>query len=497
MKQWIAVLLTLTLLLTPMTAAAQTESDTPPVENDLATTPVIMGDVSRNGNIGAEDALRVLKSCVGKISFDPHDHYNDAPGAGIAADVDGDGHINAADALQILQKVVGKIDRFPVDAALYGQDLTLTTLNADLYTTEPYASFIDKLEQQYGMTLTVLPLPDDLEAKFSAGTLVGDVIETPNWYARDLGRAGYLVNLADQRLQLLANSLTASTGVGKYKYGVGFQIAEGSIRGIFYNKDRLKQVAPDYDLNTMYTQGKWDLSAFRQLAALATQDTDADGKNDVYGITANSHLIEMALEANGGMTKEKNGRMVERLSENADLIATLKEIHNTDKSWLYKADVFQCIDQFNNENALMFATYLAFGKDYVLGETDFEVGFIPMPKTDGSLYQFTSSIGVVFAVPKGKEDKAAAAVALAVQLHMLDFCTTAALQEEYPALGLDQDSVQWAVQLQNVDRVDPAFHVLNLFDGLTSAVVTNTPVETKWATTAQKQLDDYYAPFYE
>ncbi len=512
MKQWIAVLLTLTLLLTPMTAAAQTESNTPPVENDLATTPVIMGDVSRDGNIGADDALRVLQSCVGKIiSFDPHDRYNDAPGAGIAADVDGDGDIRAADALQILQKVVGKIDRFPVDAGLYGQDLTLKTPFADRYNAEPYASFIDKLEQQYGMTLTIVPQGDTVQSDLQSRQETADVLELNYAFARNMGREGYLVNLQRLPNQLGDQPLTRSTGFNRHIYGVGFESRESGMQGIFYNKTLLNQVAPDYELNALYTAGKWDFATLKKLSALATKDTDEDGKSDVYGITANAQLIEMALVAGDGLSRLEynNEAGVEKpavyVEENISAqletapYLTLQEMMKTDKSWLYKADTAQCIKAFNEGKALLFAGYVSYS-DQILGNTDFEVGFIPMVKAENGRYQTTAAIGAVFSVPKGKEDKASAAIALATQLQLMNPYVKQQVKQQYLQKGLDETSAQHVADLQNQGTLDYSVGVVSLVELASApvpAMVTDEDPIQRIVRQFQTELDDYYEPFYD
>ena len=69
---------------------------------------VMFGDVDGDGAVSASDALEVLKSVVGKVTFTDDQK--------LAADVTGDGKADAADALDILKKVVGKIDKFAVEA---------------------------------------------------------------------------------------------------------------------------------------------------------------------------------------------------------------------------------------------------------------------------------------------------------------------------------------------------------------------------------------------
>ncbi len=74
---------------------------------DVPGPAVKYGDVNGDGKDDAADALDVLKSVVGKVSFNA-DQFK-------AADTDGDGKADAADALNILKKVVGKLDKYPVE----------------------------------------------------------------------------------------------------------------------------------------------------------------------------------------------------------------------------------------------------------------------------------------------------------------------------------------------------------------------------------------------
>ncbi len=67
----------------------------------------VYGDVNNDGKSDAADALEVLKSVVGKVTFTDQQLK--------LGDVDGNGKSDASDALMILQKVVGKRDTFPVE----------------------------------------------------------------------------------------------------------------------------------------------------------------------------------------------------------------------------------------------------------------------------------------------------------------------------------------------------------------------------------------------
>lgn len=67
----------------------------------------LKGDVNNDGIINSSDALMVLQTAVGKISFTSEQT--------LTADVNGNGERDATDALLILQRVVGKITKVPVE----------------------------------------------------------------------------------------------------------------------------------------------------------------------------------------------------------------------------------------------------------------------------------------------------------------------------------------------------------------------------------------------
>lgn len=69
--------------------------------------PYILGDVSGDKRITAEDALITLQHAVGKLTLTGNQL--------LAANVDGNEKVDATDALLILQRTVIKIDKFPIE----------------------------------------------------------------------------------------------------------------------------------------------------------------------------------------------------------------------------------------------------------------------------------------------------------------------------------------------------------------------------------------------
>lgn len=95
---------------TPGTSETPAPSGQPAPSEPVATetpVPVVYGDLSGDGKIGAEDALLVLKAVVQLTTLDDTQK--------MVADVNNDGDTTAEDALLILKKVVQLIDVFPVE----------------------------------------------------------------------------------------------------------------------------------------------------------------------------------------------------------------------------------------------------------------------------------------------------------------------------------------------------------------------------------------------
>ena len=94
---------------------------------EVPLTTKILGDVTGDGVVGADDALNVLKFIVGKPCS-----LHTVPSAGLMADTDGSGFIDSADALEMLQRVVGKQQQFTAESLPQAQRI-LCTAETDWY----------------------------------------------------------------------------------------------------------------------------------------------------------------------------------------------------------------------------------------------------------------------------------------------------------------------------------------------------------------------------
>ncbi len=124
MKKVLAICLLMVLVLSTTTVLAEFNH---PFYGDCwcpdhlnGTAPYVPGDASRDGKVGAEDAMLILRLAVSKTtSAMPIYTSGQACASFLVMDVDGDGRINAVDALEILKYVVGKVDHFARQPVYY------------------------------------------------------------------------------------------------------------------------------------------------------------------------------------------------------------------------------------------------------------------------------------------------------------------------------------------------------------------------------------------
>ena len=103
-------------------------------------------------------------------------------------------------------------------------------------------------------------------------------------------------------------------------------------------------------------------------------------------------------------------------------------------------------------------------------------------------------------MPKGKEDKASAAIALATQLQLMNPYVKQQVKQQYLQKGLDETSAQHVADLPNKATLDYSVGVVS-FEQLASApvpamVTGETPIQ-RIVRQFQSELDEYYTPFYD
>ena len=510
-KHAVSILLTLTMLVSMVIV--------PSVMQVAAADPTMAGDVDGDGKISSTDALEVLKAVVGKVTF--------TQAQKTYSDVDADGKLAAADALTILKKVVGKIDKFPLEDKLNAGPsepitITLATVAEDEtagkdYTGDHATGMLWKEQfaqmQANNITTVVTPLSlkdtvDTIKTNALAGTSPADVYELSLAACRALAKENVSLNLYKSntlKKDLFANAATESMTHYDRAFGVSFATKAANPMGVIYNKQLIAQYAPDYDIAKLYADGQWTFAKFQEIANACIQDTDGDGKTDIYGFTSNTDVIGMALTSNAGATALKVDEKVEATMCNDKGIAALnwcKDLFSTDKSWLYKPAINTCIGEFQQGHAAMFVSYLQFLPQLATG-TEFEMGFVQMPMgPDQDKYITGVYDATMFAVPTDKRDRLDD---IGYWLNAMAGASDALVEHQVNGLKasrLDDDGI--ATYRKLVNGMSANFSTGVFSQNTSSAVDSSVTAAAKkpdkvipnLRETAQKECDDYFATIY-
>ncbi|MDD4753919.1 MAG: extracellular solute-binding protein [Desulfitobacteriaceae bacterium] len=173
-------------------------------------------------------------------------------------------------------------------------------------------------------------------------------------------------------------------------------------RFIWYNKTILERNGLD-DPVDLYEQGEWTYEKLFEYAAELTQDTDADGNIDQWGIGGNSIYASMMASKNTQYVTVENGKFVNNIkSETMDEIMSYAfQITNEDRSFAWDYD-----NLFRSGNlALMYQGHWITTGDQVLTQMlkDGEIGYVPQPKFEGGEQRFLGEYGG-YLIPKGAKN---------------------------------------------------------------------------------------------
>lgn len=199
-----------------------------------------------------------------------------------------------------------------------------------------------------------------------------------------------------------------------------------SAYGVVFNKRLLAEAGIDPDLPyDLQASDQWTWSAFEELCAQLTRDTDGDGITDVYA-SANSstdyikqlifstgeQLIEM--DANGNFVNNTDSQKIR------DALEYAVELYNAgyirpqgeDEYWDYFISAFR-----DRQVAMLFTgAYTADNAGGYFSEMEDELGFVCCPKPDyADSYQFMVS-NPVAVIPACYDAKTAADIAFAYSL---------------------------------------------------------------------------------
>ena len=462
--------------------------------------PTGPGDLNGSGAPNATDVLMILQFIVGTFYLtDLQQTY---------ADVDASGAIDAADALMVLQFIVGKITEFPLKASTsevipQAKTITLATSRIESYnspdeaTAAIWQAHLKDIKNRHSINTAVIPLDektaaDTIYKEIMANASSADVYEVTPFICRQLIRKkGAAANLfASKTLNRAAfqNAATQSVTFKGKAYGVGLPIdTDDRFMGIIYNKDLVKQYAPDYDLEELYRQNKWDFDTFRAVANACTVDTDGNGKKDIYGITGNTQVINMAIIANtGGWAVKVEETVQATLCDNTALEWCIN-LFRKDKCWLYKADLDLSLEQFKRGKAAMFVSFLPIPDQWKALPDTASFGLLPMPMgSDQDQYISTSLDNHVYIVPITKT-------------HRLDYN-----RQHLAYAGFDQTACETYSNI--VGYAHPEFSGGVLSGTIVSEAHAYVTSPCKCSpklllqnikTKAQRECDEYYAPIYE
>lgn len=397
-------------------------------------------------------------------------------------------------------------------------DIKMITIYPEAYlsstaTAKVWQTSLKNIEEKKHYRTTVekldpLSAVDLITKEVMAGKASADVFDVQLSMSRSLAKSKALANWLDSKtldFSKVQNGGTQAITFGNKCYGIALNGTSGVVAGIMYNKDLIAKYAPQYDLQKLYKQNKWDFDTFREVAKLCTRDTDGDGKTDIYGVTSNTNIIGIMLTSNaGGTALMKNGRVEATMCNDAGIAALefCKTLFKTDRSWKYYADIKTAVSNFCTGNYAMLATNLYF-YSLVAPSAGFKFDFVHAPMgPDYGKYVDAVYDASVYVVPKTKEGRLGD---LGTWINHLTSVSGKLLNIEAKNMainGFSQDAIEifkWCKNNMQADFSTGAFsgEVAGQVDGsVTNASKSPSKVMNAIKTQAQTELDDFYAPMY-
>ncbi len=373
---------------------------------------------------------------------------------------------------------------------------------------------LQNIEKYKGYKTTVATIDansatDLIVKEVMAGKASADVFEISLNMCRQVAKAKAAANWLDSKtldFSKVQNGGTQAITFTDKCYGIALNGTAGVVAGIMYNKDLIKKYAPDYDLQKLYKEKKWDFNAFREVAKLCTQDTNGDGKLDVFGVTSNTNIIGIMLTSNAGGTALMNssGRVEATMCNDAGVAALefCKTLFKTDRSWKYYADIKTAVSNFCTGNYAMLATNLYFYSEVAPNAT-FKFDFVHAPMgPDYGKYVDAVYDASVYMVPKTKSNRLDE---LGTWMNHLTSVSGKLLNNEANQMaknGFSKEAIdifRWCKNNMQADFSTGAFsgNISGQVDGsVTQASKSPTKVMASIKGAAQKELDDFYANMY-
>ena len=179
--------------------------------------------------------------------------------------------------------------------------------------------------------------------------------------------------------------------------------------GTFVNYDMLERMGITDDLVSVVLDGKWTLEYIKTLVANSWQDDNGDGirdVNDTYGLMVSRGLapVDFLMFGVGYSFSEtdSNGNIVAVMNSatNVDRFEAVHDLYHDTDGVMYDEKYFldmPIMDSFVSEK-----TVFAFERMYfvrqVVSATEFDYGFLPMPKYDEDQKDYLSNVGDGFSL---------------------------------------------------------------------------------------------------
>ncbi len=408
------------------------------------------------------------------------------------------------------------VDAPQSDDVLYGKDIILGTLWKDFYQggdalSKAWQSRFQRIKKEHNCDTEILQMDassvtDMIVKEVMAGKATADLYEVSISTSRDTAKKGAAANLRQSKTidwKVYETSATACTTFSGKSYGVAFDGMGANPMGIFYNKEIVKKYAPEYDIEQLYREKKWTFDVFTTIASKCTQDTDGDGKTDIYGLINNGHLVGMALAANAGgtATMGANGRVQAALCSQAGIEA-LEWCKGMVKSavWKYTDDTTATLQQFANGQSAFLGTFFHFYAT-ITDNASFSYGFVPTPiGPQRNEYTCNNYDGRVYMVPKTKESRLDEIgiwlnEAALISSQMVNITVTQMARNGFDSTA--QEVYRWIVK-----NMSPEYACFGseVDRACTSAVIQRSKepaqVMESIRSKAQKECDDAYAELY-
>lgn len=500
-KLWSVILLVGVVISSlPLVGASQT------VVGDLP----LYGDLNEDGDVNAKDALVVLAYSVGK--FTPQQRVEEFI---LLADVDENGSVTAGDALEILKFSVEKPARFPDRLLVSSKTLVElgTVATADYLETnnKAYLSSFESLAVRQGIGTYVRPLGeeflvDTLVNNAKAGKSTVDLLEVSPAVVFKAAKQNAIANVKGSKtldLSLFHSGATGFMTLGDTLYGVASKATVDTPLLFFYNRNLADEVAPEISVAQLVKDRKWNASAFRGFLKKAKLLND-ENRTVRCGFAGGAETTRQLMLATGGaIAYQEQGKVTAnglktRLNQGFELSLNL---WRGDKSWRYLNTWESRVESFaKGESMGLFAE--ADKAQFLANAVDFSLGIAPLPLGENQTeYASVHSAPRVYAVPKDKENrldligKWLNATAKDFGKHRNNQIVTLLRVDPQSEAGT------WYGELLENAGLDYASGVItsSVTSQIQSAIFAKTPFNTLPAIQAQlnKELDDFYAPFYE